>query len=197
MTIKRISCILMVLVMVLALTACGSSSSSTFTTAPRITQNALDIDTLADAKRANFPDPTEGYALSVAEAGVDKDYLDKYLGKQIAAYENLKDEKACEYIFDLNKDMNSYMTSWLSLNTSRAALLRLEGTDEATAKADQLNEFNLTLSAVLGTWAEWDVKYQSIGLGDENAPSYDELMEAAEYVINQTSNLLYGKDMIR
>lgn len=196
MTIKRISCLLLTLIMVLTLAACGSSSTNT-NTVPRITQNPVNINTLADAERANFPDPTEGYTLIIEEAKTDKRYMDIYLGKQIAAYENLSDEEACEYFFDLNKEMNTYLTTTLSIITSTATLLRYEETDEAIAKADKLNDFNLTLSAILATWAEWNVKYQSIELKADDAPSHAELMEAAAYVINQTSNLLYGKDMVR
>ncbi len=197
MNFKRFSCILLALVTVLSLAACGSSSSTNSNTVPRIPQPSTNINTLADAERANFPDPTEGFSLIIEAAKADKRTLDIYLGKQIAAYENLSDEEACKYIFELNKEMNSYLTAQLSIINSTASLLRLDGTDEAIAKADKLSNFNLTFSAILTTWAEWNVKYQSIDLKAEDAPSYDELMEAAAYVINQTSNLFYGKDMVR
>ena len=93
MNIKRITCILLTLVMVLALSACGSSSNNSFTTA-RTTKNPIDIDVLADAERANLPETTEDYALVLEETKASKVQIDKYLTKQIAAYENFKDEEA-------------------------------------------------------------------------------------------------------
>ena len=197
MNFKRCSCILLALVTAVSLAACGSTSSTNSNTVPRITQPAVNISTLADAERANFPDPTEGYSLVIEEAKADKRYLDVYLGKQIAAYKNLSDEEACKYLFDQHKEMNSYLTAQLSIINSSASLLRLDGTDEAIATADKMSAFNLTFSAILATWAEWNVKYQSIDSKAEDAPTYDELMEAAAYIINQTSNLFYGKDMVR
>jgi hypothetical protein len=194
MITKRINCIFLTLVMVLCLTACGSSS------APKgdgsTNTSDVDINTLADAERANFPVPSEAYDTVLSNVQMDTQTFDVYLGKMIAAYENLSAEEFCKYIYELNEAYDDYINNISSLLASTSQLLSLAQTEEAAEKCAALNTFNLTLTEYHGAWKAWNVEYLRIAAKAESAPTHQQLKTQAKDLINTFSSLLYGKNMV-
>lgn len=195
MTTKRISCLLLTLVMVLTLAACGSSGSAPVGNGDT-NKSDIDINTLADAKRANFPEPSEAYDIVLSNVQMDKKTLDVYLGKMIAAYENLSAEEFCKYVYELNEDHDSYLTNTSSIIASTSKLLSLEQTEDAAQTGAVLNSFNVELTAYQTAWKAWEMAYVSIAANAKDAPTHQELKTEAKDLINTFSNLLYGKDMV-
>lgn len=195
MTIKRISCLLLTLVMVLTLAACGSSSSAPVGNGDT-NKSDIDINTLADAKRANFPEPSEAYDTVLSNVQMDQKTFDVYLSRMVAAYDNMNDEEFCKYIYELNPTYDEYTKNIFSLINSTCNLLALDPSAETSQICLTLSTFNTDLSEFMSLIATWNMVYNTVGTKIEDAPTYADLKDEMKPIINTFSNLLYGKDMV-
>lgn len=195
MTIKRISCLLLTLVMVLTLAACGSSGSAPVGNGDT-NKSDIDINTLADAKRANFPEPSEAYDIVLSNVQMDQKTFDVYLSKMVAAYDNMNDEEFCKYIYELNPTYDEYTKNIFNLINSTCNLLALDPSAETSQICLTLSTFNTDLSEFMSLIATWNMVYNTVGAKIEDAPTYADLKDEMKPIINTFSNLLYGKDMV-
>lgn len=190
MTIKRITCILLSLILVLSLAACSSAPKGNGST----DTSDVDIDSLANARRINFPEPGKAYDTVLSNVQMDMLTFDMYLARMVVAYDSLSDQEFCKYIYELNTQIDPYIHDTFSAITAFMDGLSADVPDQ-TDIIHTISSFLEVYSDYMVKLSQWNMRYLSVNIA-EDAPTYADLKAEMKDAINLFSNMLYAQDMI-
>jgi len=179
---KRVVCVLLAAVMLLFAAGCSEKQNG-----------KIDIDTLAKQELANFPEPTEAFAYVLGKSDMDKDMVDDYLSRLVAAYNAMDAEEFCEYAQKQNSEV---LNEFIALNkdiTEAVSQMPLE----EIGMSVEVSQFAFKLAAADAKLAAWNVKYLKNKINiNSSSVSYDDMKKEMGEIINEYSSVFYGEEFV-
>ena len=183
---KKLLALLLALVMVCALTACGGSDSGSSKSAKK-EQTEEKLEPVTD-----LPDYCEDFQVAVDEAKLDTEVIEEFMGYAIAAYNTMDSEEFCTFIYESDY-FDEMMAQQQKLSEAAAAVEQVDA-DSSTLKI-ALTSLSVQYASANAAFASFNVAYaeENMGLEDKN---FDDEMETMGFVLNVYGKLFYGQEVV-